>query len=75
MTGGRLELSEFGASPEYFESRPTSQVTNIRAVARLREGPGATVEAVLSLGRGAGASTVLEWRDGLARAGVAEAVE
>jgi general secretion pathway protein K len=73
--GARLELSEFGASPEHYESRPTSPVTNIRAVARLREGPGATVEAVVTLGRGSGTSSVLEWREGLARAGVAEAVE
>lgn len=65
-TGERLDLSSLGAGPNHLEARSTAKATNIRAVAHLRGGAGATVEAVLQLGRGGGAITLLDWREGLA---------
>jgi type II secretory pathway component PulK len=61
--GTRLDLASLGAVTSYVDTRAAAKVTNVRAMAHLRGGATATVEAVLSAGGGAG-FTLLEWREG-----------
>ena len=60
-TGERLDLSSLGAGPNHLEARSTAKATNIRAVAHLRGGAGATVEAASRVLKGAGVAWVEVW--------------
>jgi general secretion pathway protein K len=61
--GTRLDLASLGAVTNYVDARAAAKVTNVRAMAYLRGGATATVEAVLAPGGGAG-FTLLDWREG-----------
>lgn len=66
--GERLDLSLLGNGAAYLDTESTAKVANIRAAAQLREGAGATVEAVLKIGNAGGSFELLEWRDAWAGA-------